>query len=207
MSVSTNIRRLRKKAELTQEQLADMIGVARSTVTQWERGWSSPRMGMVEKIAGVFGVSTGDVVSDEAPGVSVYSDGEATVPLAIIGKVHAGDLTDEEEADGRVEVPSSLLRRHKNARALLVEGDCMNRRILPGEVAIYDPDMEPVNGSIVIAELEDYTAIMRMWLKGANTLMLVADSTEHYDDIVITDEHQVRVLGVVFWQQSYEEMG
>lgn len=38
MSVGTNIRRLRETAEMTQEQLAEKLDVARSTVTQWERG-------------------------------------------------------------------------------------------------------------------------------------------------------------------------
>ena len=64
MSVSTNIKYLREKHEMTQEQLAEKLDVARSTVTQWERGWSNPRMGMIQRIAGVFGVSVSEIVSD-----------------------------------------------------------------------------------------------------------------------------------------------
>ena len=64
MAVSTNIKRLREGSNMTQSELADRLGVARSTVTQWENGWSSPRMGMVQKLAGVFRVTTGDIVSD-----------------------------------------------------------------------------------------------------------------------------------------------
>lgn len=56
MSVEANIKRMREAEDMTQEQLAEKLDVARSTVTQWERGWSNPRIGMVQKIAGVFGV-------------------------------------------------------------------------------------------------------------------------------------------------------
>ncbi len=66
MTVAANIKRYREDLGLTQGDLADKLGVARSTVTQWENGWSSPRMGMVQKLAGVFHVSTSDIVADDA---------------------------------------------------------------------------------------------------------------------------------------------
>lgn len=49
MSVGANIKRMRKAADMTQEQLAEKLEVARSTVTQWEKGWSNPRIGMAQK--------------------------------------------------------------------------------------------------------------------------------------------------------------
>lgn len=64
MSVTANIKRLRESVNLTQNELADKLGVARTTVTQWENGWSKPRMGMVEKLAAVFHVSTSDIVAE-----------------------------------------------------------------------------------------------------------------------------------------------
>ena len=64
MTVAGNIKRFREGMGLTQGDLADKLGVARSTVTQWENGWSSPRMGMVQKLAGVFRVTTSDIVAD-----------------------------------------------------------------------------------------------------------------------------------------------
>lgn len=59
---------------MTQGELANKLGVARSTVTQWENGWSSPRMGMVQKLAGVFNVTTGEIVSDVATGAETQHD-------------------------------------------------------------------------------------------------------------------------------------
>ena len=64
MGVAQNIYRLRNQAGLTQAELAEKLDVTRSTVTQWERGWSAPRMGMVQRLAGVFGVSTEAIVTE-----------------------------------------------------------------------------------------------------------------------------------------------
>lgn len=57
MRIAVNIKHYRKQAGLTQEELAERLDVARSTITQWETGWSSPRMGMVQKLAEVFGIT------------------------------------------------------------------------------------------------------------------------------------------------------
>lgn len=38
------IKELREKAKLTQAELADVLGVKRVTVSQWERGENKPRI-------------------------------------------------------------------------------------------------------------------------------------------------------------------
>lgn len=52
MSIGVNIRRYRKQAKLTQEELAKLVGVGRTSVTQWENGEQTPLMGNVQKLAG-----------------------------------------------------------------------------------------------------------------------------------------------------------
>ena len=213
MSIGENIRRFRKQAGYTQEELAEKLDVARSTITQWETGWSSPRMGMVQKLAGVFGVSSAAMLAEEEDSylpkgaMPVYSSGEAAVPLLTLGRVHAGDLTDEDEAERRVEVPASVCSRHPRAFALAVEGNCMDRVIPDGAHVLVDPDSEPRNGSIAVVETEAYQAVMRRWYRGSNTLMLAADSHEEQEDMVFDmDDGPVRVVGTVVWWQASEEM-
>lgn len=67
MSVADNIKRLRTDAGMTQAELADKLGVTRPTITQWETGWSSPRMGSIEKLADIFKVSKSRIVEDTKP--------------------------------------------------------------------------------------------------------------------------------------------
>ena len=53
--ISKNIRILRTERGLSQEQLAEQIGVTRQTVSSWERGASFPDLGMVEKLTSALG--------------------------------------------------------------------------------------------------------------------------------------------------------
>lgn len=212
MSLAQNIKKLRLNMGLTQGELAEKINVTRSTVTQWETGWTQPRMGAIERMASVFNVSVSDIVSEDVPVLSgamkAISSGESYLPLISLGRVHAGVLADEEAYEKTVNVPSNIAKNHPSAMVLEVEGNCMNHVIPEGAHILVDPDVYPSNGSIVVAETEDYQAIMRRWYKGSKSLMLVADSYEEFEDIIFTDdEHPIKVVGVVIWYQAAEEMG
>ena len=45
MAIRENIIKLREMNQITQEQLAEIAGVSRGAVSQWEGGFSEPRMG------------------------------------------------------------------------------------------------------------------------------------------------------------------
>lgn len=49
-----NIRELRKKNEFTQETLADILGVDRSTIAKWETGVADPMVKNIPHIAKVL---------------------------------------------------------------------------------------------------------------------------------------------------------
>ena len=67
MGVSRNIRMLRTGADMTQQQLADIVGVKREAVAQWEVGLAMPRLGTAVKIAHHFGIGLDDLVGDDMP--------------------------------------------------------------------------------------------------------------------------------------------
>jgi putative transcriptional regulator len=60
--ITNNIRRLRFDAnEMTQQQLADAIGMTRQTIAAIEQNKYSPSLEAAFRIAEVFGVEIGDV--------------------------------------------------------------------------------------------------------------------------------------------------
>lgn len=226
MPISDNIKKLRQIFDVTQDELGEIAGVTGNAVSQWENGRAEPRMGAIERMAACYQISKSHLIEDGGMdqidpvtrkprkpayipdgAMPVYSSGEATVPLLTLGRVHAGALTDEEEAEHRVEVPASVCSRHPRAFALVVEGNCMNRVIPEGAHVLVDPDREPSNGSIAVVETEAYQAVMRRWYRGSSTLMLTADSHEAQEDLVFSmDDGPVRVIGTVVWWQAPEEM-
>ena len=219
MAIRENIIKLRDKYQITQEQLADIAGVSRGAVSQWEGGFSEPRMGAIQKMADYFKITKSNLIEDNGMDEVVYpfvpgskratSTGKAYAPLKAIGKVHAGIFEDEEQTDRDVCIPADVANNHPGCFVLTVEGNCMNKVVPEGSHVLIDPRKQPSNGSIVVVETEDYQAIIRRWYKGSQTLMLTADSYEEYEDVVFSEENisvAVKLLGVVVWYQAAEEL-
>lgn len=62
-SISNQIKKLRRQRGWTQAQLADKLNVSTQTVSNWETGLKSPRMGAIEKMATLFNVNESQIIS------------------------------------------------------------------------------------------------------------------------------------------------
>lgn len=210
MSTGANIRRLREQRGLTQEQLGKMVDVSRSTITQWERGWTTPRMGNVQLLAGALGVSTADIIADELPPSNAIKPATAKPAYApLLGRVHAGKAQEPDVLQDAVPVPYEIIKRHPQGYFLQVEGDCMDNVYPEGCYILIDPEQCPSNGSIAVVSIDGADYVMRRLYRGANTLILSPDShNADHEDMVFaaTTEHTVEFHGTVVWFQSSKEM-
>lgn len=59
----TTIRELRKKKNLTQKQLADILLVSDKTISKWETDKGIPDIGIIEELAGALGVSIAELLN------------------------------------------------------------------------------------------------------------------------------------------------
>ena len=62
---SDNLLQLRKYNRMTQEDLADKVGVSRQAVAKWESGESVPDLDRCRLLADIFGVSLDDLATYE----------------------------------------------------------------------------------------------------------------------------------------------
>ncbi|MBU4377122.1 MAG: helix-turn-helix domain-containing protein [Candidatus Omnitrophica bacterium] len=60
----TNIKRIRKKKKITQQGLAKRMGVSRQAVCMWETDKREIRVSTLKKIAQIFSVRPGDILSE-----------------------------------------------------------------------------------------------------------------------------------------------
>ena len=94
--VGKNLQKLRKQKNMTQEALAEQVGVARQTIAKWETGESVPDLEMAAKLASVMEVSLDDLTNapeyelDGHPGmrgkhmfglVTVGDKGQIVIPV------------------------------------------------------------------------------------------------------------------------------
>ena len=64
--IGENIRRLRRELEVTQECLAEHLGVSTQAVSKWERGETCPDIALLPSLSGFFGVSLDDLMGMDA---------------------------------------------------------------------------------------------------------------------------------------------
>lgn len=67
MGIAQNIQATRLAKHMTQEQLAEVIGVSRQTVTKWESGETSPGLEHAAAIAEALGTTLDDLVTFDSP--------------------------------------------------------------------------------------------------------------------------------------------
>lgn len=62
---------LRKQNNLSQEQLAEQLNVARQTVSKWELGETTPEMDKLIKMSEIFKISLDELMKEETQGETV----------------------------------------------------------------------------------------------------------------------------------------
>ena len=74
MNIGNNISALRKKKRITQEELANELGVSAQAVSKWENNSSCPDVSLLTQIADYFNVSVDDLLRAEEGDIVDFSE-------------------------------------------------------------------------------------------------------------------------------------
>ena len=66
LNLSQNLTRLRKEKKITQEELAEFVGVTKASVSKWETGATTPDIQILPVLAAFFDVSVDELLGYEA---------------------------------------------------------------------------------------------------------------------------------------------
>ena len=91
MSFADNLIQLRKMNDLSQEELAEKIGVSRQTLSKYETGESLPDIERCKQLADIFGVTMDDLISYEKTDSENLGYGIPPKGKHIFGLVKVGD--------------------------------------------------------------------------------------------------------------------
>ena len=103
LSLSENISKLRKQRSMTQERLAEALGVTFASVSKWERGVATPELNLIAKMADLFGVSFDAMVGYEVQNGNI---------IALEKRIH--QLQSEKKYDDAVAEAEKALIRYPN---------------------------------------------------------------------------------------------
>lgn len=92
--LSEKIYELRRKCGLSQEQLAEKIGVSRQAISKWEGGLSTPELDKLKALSEFFDITVDELVSGKTdpadsakPNEPVQAGGRVGIGLCILGAV------------------------------------------------------------------------------------------------------------------------
>ncbi len=94
MNFKNNLINLRKASSMTQERLAELVGVSRQTVTKWESGDSLPDILIGQRLSEIFNIPLDELINGE---------NELGLPPAPKGKHFFGVVTVGER--GQIVIP------------------------------------------------------------------------------------------------------
>lgn len=107
MELGNKIKQLRFKAGLTQEQLAEQLGVSAQAVSKWENAVAMPDISLLPALAGVFGVSIDELFDLTAEQRLLRIENRMNVEAELPGEVF---LEYEEYLKGQLAVNSDKRR-------------------------------------------------------------------------------------------------
>lgn len=142
---SEQLTKLRKESKLTQQQLADMCGMSRKTINNYETKGNIPNS-MAKLFHGIFqlhGVGKSSSILKEPEAIWVSYERFKLVPL-VTHRAHAGFLSgwgDEEYIEGLPKVPWEVDREYKGRYMTFeVSGESMESDFEPRE-SLYEGDL------------------------------------------------------------------
>lgn len=90
------IREVRKAKKLSQTELAEMLHVHQTAVSQWENGKTEPDMDNLCRIADIFGVTVDYLLGVDTQSQTI-DEQLSEIDFALSGEIR--DLNDEEKQD------------------------------------------------------------------------------------------------------------
>ncbi len=120
--ISENIKKYRKQNGLTQEELADRLGITFQAISKWETGLCAPDILLLPDLADIFGCTIDELFSRAAANNASplpWEDDGVTRGVIFVGK----KLLSAEETAGRFTLHVTDLP-YCDGRAVNINGEC-----------------------------------------------------------------------------------
>ncbi len=103
MSIGTNLRKLRNRTKLSQEEIADRLGIDRKTYANWENEYNDVKSEYIPSLAKIFDVEINELF-EEKPSNLVVNQNNTDNKDSSVNNAIVLVLTDKEAVNQLVEV-------------------------------------------------------------------------------------------------------
>ena len=217
-TLGSRLKSLRKDKKMTQQQLADVIGVSKTSVIYWERDENIPKHESLVQLAkalnitpeyllyGASNVSTWDAgtpLEDDEVEIKFFKDFKVACGIGTVGEALESEWR-------RLRMSKSTLRNQgiskDNCVAMTAHGDSMKGTINDGDTVYVDLGRRTVKDGKIFAichgGLFKFKRLYNMPLGG---IRIVSDNKEEFPEEYLTAE-QIREqeFDIVGWAWSWQ---
>jgi transcriptional regulator with XRE-family HTH domain len=180
------LKKYRELKNLTQQQLADLVGVTLLTIHRWETGKGEIKSGKLEKLAEILGCMQWDILGLTDGTKIVNIIGNLPMPAPIPAN-----------RNFTIAEPLVIISYETNLFGFIQQSADMNRRCLPGQIvlaSLNEKTPEEAHGKFVIAELDKKIIFRKFELPNR----FIPDSNDTGFDVITPDKFKIlgTVLGV-----------
>ena len=200
--IANRIKEARKKAGLTQKEVADRLGMTYQAISNYERGVNRIEVSILSALCNLYGISVPEILqghdSENKKTPIQFEEYRPTHKIPILGRISAGlPLYAEENIEGYT---YTELNGGAEYFALRVKGDSMNAaRISDGDIIIVRRQDIVENGQIAVVLVDNEDATVKIFSRHGHlvTLMPHSHNPAHQPQIYDLRETKIDVLGLV----------
>lgn len=192
----------RKKRGMTQQEVADSLGVSQQAYQYYEYGQRDIKASVVRKLCSIFGCSASFLLGmDDDPGYVKAKQTPETHLLPVVGRIAAGTPREAiAQSDETRETTDETYRQHPHGFWLVVAGNSMNKVFPEDSLVLIDPDAEVRNGDIAAVFVNGDDATLKRIYFEDQSIRLVPESYDpEYPERVIDctdpDAPELRIIG------------
>ena len=189
-SFKDNLKRLRLSRKLTQEELGNVIGVKKGSVSAYERGDRKPSFEVLENIADYFNINLGDLMGQDYPSsINNIIPIPKVTQIPLVGTIACGEpIVANREWDETVDLPEHV----RADFALRAHGDSMiNARIYDGDIVYIRQQSTVDDGDIAAVVIEDSATLKKV---------------HFYEDHIVLQAENPQVRPLVYWESEMDNV-
>lgn len=186
-------RKLRKEINLSQAQLADMLGVSQTAVSQWETDKNYPDVSTIKTLAEIFCVSTDYLLGVNASRVKDANE------VVVYTRIPAGvEWANNIDRDGFEEVSPKLMGNGRDFIGYKLEDNHLRPAFIKDDILIVELTDHCEDGDLVLAQLSDQDAEIHYYFNTTQGVLIesvVPGCKGHF--FPASNKEKARILGVV----------
>ncbi len=189
---------LRRDWKMHQQDLADMLGISRSTISMWETGRSRPDGETLQNLSEIFEVSVDyllGLTDYRAPNQFVLNPHLVAEmsPVPIVGVVKAGVGCISYMED--LGTDYAVLRHPEKFFYLRVRGDSMEPDIRDGDLALIEKQDSLESGELGVVILDGDEGGIKRFYKKEDMVVLHSTNPKYPPTVIAPCDGPIRIVG------------